>query len=194
MEFYILNDGMLDKTGLPVFPADGIVFQQIKGSLGRNHFRQKSALTKRKTRGNFAFHSLWEKQLRSQKGGHRKEENIMGAHSTITECEWGYTGEGYDPAEAAELCADQEGSRYDEERGEKGAPPWGRGSSVIGHGGNIGRRKSKNLPVKHPSRRERVTREGIKGLIRCTRRNQGYRRYANLPEGWDIAVSDWCFA
>ena len=48
----------------------------------------------------------------------------MGATSTVPECEWEYIGEGYDPAEAEELCADMERSRPDEERESAEDPIW----------------------------------------------------------------------
>ncbi len=32
----------------------------------------------------------------------------MSEASTVTDCEWEFIGEGYDPAEAGELCADGE--------------------------------------------------------------------------------------
>jgi len=44
----------------------------------------------------------------------------MGETSTYTECELKYIGEGYDPPEAAELCADEEGRRSDEETEKSG--------------------------------------------------------------------------
>jgi hypothetical protein len=40
----------------------------------------------------------------------------MGKTSTVTDCEWEFIGEGYDPAGADELCADDESRRSDEER------------------------------------------------------------------------------
>jgi hypothetical protein len=40
---------------------------------------------------------------------------MTGQTATIPDCEWGYIGEGYDPAEAAELCADGKGNSSDEE-------------------------------------------------------------------------------
>jgi len=39
----------------------------------------------------------------------------MGETPVVTDCEWEYIGEGYDPAEAAELCADGEGASSDEQ-------------------------------------------------------------------------------
>ncbi len=40
----------------------------------------------------------------------------MGETTAMNNCEWEYIGEGYDPAEASELCAN-EGDRSTEERG-----------------------------------------------------------------------------
>jgi hypothetical protein len=50
------------------------------------------------------------------KGG-KKEKEIMGETATMTDCEWEFIGEGYDPAEAAELCANEESRGSEEETG-----------------------------------------------------------------------------
>jgi hypothetical protein len=42
---------------------------------------------------------------------------MMNKTATMTDCEWEFIGEGYSPAEAVELCAEEEGRRSDEERG-----------------------------------------------------------------------------
>ena len=41
----------------------------------------------------------------------------MGETATMTDCEWEFIGEGYDPAEAAELCANEESRGSEEETG-----------------------------------------------------------------------------
>ena len=45
----------------------------------------------------------------------KKEEENMDESSTYTGCELEYIGEGYDPSWAAEICANAEGRRSDEE-------------------------------------------------------------------------------
>ena len=44
----------------------------------------------------------------------------MRVTSMVTDCQWDFIGEGYDPAEAAELCADEEIRRSDEEKEKSG--------------------------------------------------------------------------
>jgi len=44
----------------------------------------------------------------------------MGETSSYTECELKHIGEGYDPPEAGELCADEEGPRAGGETEESG--------------------------------------------------------------------------
>ena len=48
----------------------------------------------------------------------------MNVNSTLRDCEWEFIGEGYDPAEASELCADRAGSRPDQERESAEDPIW----------------------------------------------------------------------
>ncbi len=52
-----------------------------------------------------------------RKGGKNKKEKT-GRTNRVIDCEWEYIGEGYDPAEASALCADDESRRSDDE-GEK---------------------------------------------------------------------------
>jgi hypothetical protein len=47
--------------------------------------------------------------------GEKKEKEIMGKTARVTDCEWEFIGEGYNPAEAVELCADEEGRGSEEE-------------------------------------------------------------------------------
>ena len=48
----------------------------------------------------------------------------MDVTSTVTDCEWEFIGEGYDPAEVSELCTDEAGSRPIVERESDRDPIW----------------------------------------------------------------------
>jgi hypothetical protein len=48
----------------------------------------------------------------------------MSANSTVTGCEWEFIGQGYDPVEANELCAGEEGSGPDGEKEPAEDPLW----------------------------------------------------------------------
>jgi hypothetical protein len=56
-------------------------------------------------------------------GGENKKEK-MGETNRVIDCEWEFIGEGYDPSQGGELCAD-EGDQSTEERGKpKKDEPW----------------------------------------------------------------------